>query len=145
MDIKIARIRDGVDIPQYVPESAACFDLQAAESATLKPGEVAKIPSGLIIHVPPGFMLGIAPRSSAPKYGISMPHSFGIIDPTYCGPEDEIMIQIQNQTDKAIKIEQGQRIAQGFFVEVPRITWKEVSKDELAPNSRGGFGSTDTK
>lgn len=143
MEIKVARIREGVELPKYVPESAACFDLQAAVATTVQPDEVVKVPSGLIIHVPPGYMLGIAPRSSAPKYGISMPHSFGIIDPTYCGPEDEILIQIQNRTEKPIDIERGQRIAQGFFVEVPRVIWKEVTKDELAPNSRGGFGSTD--
>lgn len=142
MEIKIARIRDSVEVPKYVPESAACFDLQAAESVTVKPNEVVKVPSGLIVHVPPGYLLAIAPRSSAPKYGISMPHSFGIIDPTYCGPEDEILIQIQNRTEKPIEIEQGQRIAQGFFLEVPKVIWKEVTKDELAPNSRGGFGST---
>lgn len=145
MEIKIARIRDDVELPKYVPDSAACFDLQAAEAATLKPGEVARIPSGLIVHVPPGYMMCLTPRSSAPKYGISMPHSIGIIDPTYCGPEDEILIQIENRTNDPIAIEKGQRIAQAFFVEVPHVVWKEVSRDELAPHSRGGFGSTGHK
>ncbi len=144
MEIKIARIRDGVELPKYVPESAACFDLQAAENTTLQPGEIRPIPSGLIIHVPLGYMLMIAPRSSAPKHGISMPHSVGIIDPTYCGPEDEVLILIQNRTDQPINIEKGQRIAQGFFVEVPHVVWNEVDKSELAPTSRGGFGSTGT-
>jgi dUTP pyrophosphatase len=142
VEIKIARIRDGVELPRYVPESAACFDFQSAVDLIIKPNEVVKVPSGLIIQVPPGFMLCVAPRSSAPEHGISMPHSFGIIDPTYCGPEDEVLIQIQNRTKKPIQIKRGQRIAQGFFLETPKVIWKEVAKDELAPESRGGFGST---
>jgi dUTP pyrophosphatase len=142
MEIKITRIRDGVALPQYVPESAACFDLQAAVDATLEPGQSFPVPSGLIVHVPPGYMFVIAPRSSSVKHGISMPHSIGIIDPTYCGPEDEVLILIQNRTDKPVYIEKGQRIAQGFFLEAPHIVWREVSADELAPESRGGFGST---
>jgi dUTP pyrophosphatase len=142
MEIKITRIREGVELPQYVPESAACFDMQSAIDVDVAPGEVVPIPSGLVVQVPPGYMFAIAPRSSAPKYGISMPHSFGIVDPTYCGPEDEVLILIQNRTDKPVHIDKGQRIAQGFFVAVPHIVWKEVGRDELAPESRGGFGST---
>ena len=137
MDVKITRIRDGVNLPKYIPESSACFDLEAAESASIKPNEIVKIPTGLIIEVPMGYALIIAPRSSAPRYGISMPHSIGIIDPTYSGPEDEIMVQIQNKTDKTVKIKKGDRIAQGFFTEIPRITWREIKK-----GSRGGFGTT---
>lgn len=144
MEIKITRIRDDVELPKYVPESAACFDMQAAVPTDLEPGQSVAIPSGLVVHVPPGYMLAIAPRSSCVKHGISMPHSFGIIDPTYCGPEDEILILIQNRTDKPVHIEKGQRIAQGFFVAVPHIVWNEVGRDELAPESRGGFGSTGT-
>lgn len=145
MEVRIARIRKTVDLPKYIPESAACFDLQSAITLEIKPKEIVKIPSGLIIEVPEGFMLAVAPRSSAPKYGISMPHSFGIIDPIYCGPDDEIMIQVQNNTDTTIKIDQGQRIAQGFFVELPKVQWKEVEIGDLAVNSRGGFGSTGKK
>lgn len=143
MEIKIARIREGVALPRYIPESAACFDFEAAQGVTIQPNEIVRIPTGLVIHVPPGYMLGIAPRSSAPKYGLSMPHSFGIVDPTYCGPEDEILIQVQNRTDAPVTVTVGQRIAQGFFVEVPRVTWREVDRDELSPASRGGFGSTE--
>ena len=142
MEIKIARIRDDVELPKYVPESAACFDLQAAVEVTIEPGQYCPIPSGLVVHVPPGYLFAIAPRSSAPKHGLSMPHSFGIVDPTYCGPEDEVLILLENRTDKPVHIEKGQRVAQGFFVAAPHIVWNEVDRSELAPISRGGFGST---
>lgn len=142
MEIKVTRVRDDVELPRYVPESAACFDLQSAVDVEVAPGEYTPIPSGLIVHVPPGYMFVIAPRSSAPKYGISMPHSIGIVDPTYNGPEDEVQILVHNRTDKPVRIEKGQRIAQGFFLQVPHIVWKEVGRDELASKSRGGFGST---
>jgi len=69
-----------------------------------------------------------------------MPNSVGIIDQDYSGPEDEILLQVQNFTDQPILVERGERIAQGTFVVIERATWHEVS--QIQQQSRGGIGST---
>lgn len=69
-----------------------------------------------------------------------MPHGIGIIDRDYCGPEDEVKIQVYNMTAFQVTVERGARIAQGILLPAPPIQW------ELGPPtgdiSRSGFGST---
>jgi len=94
----------------------------------------------VIVKVPEGYMLMIVPRSSLPrKKALVCPHSVGIIDQDYCGPEDELLVQVQNISDHPVVIERGERIAQGIFVKVDTAEWEEV---EANGKSRGGFGST---
>jgi len=93
------------------------------------------------VEVPEKYMLVVASRSSTPrKKGLTPPHGFGIIDHDYCGPEDEIKVMVYNFTDKVVKIEKGEKIAQGVFVRIDKFEWEEV--DEIKGESRGGFGST---
>ncbi|MDA1292879.1 MAG: dUTP diphosphatase, partial [bacterium] len=93
-------------------------------------------------QVPEGHALLIVPRSSLPrKKALVCPHSIGVIDQDYHGPDDEILIQVQNISDEVVTVERGERIAQGMFVKVEQAEW--VEEKELASVSRGGFGSTD--
>ena len=87
-------------------------------------------------------MLMVALRSSAPrKWGVTIPQGVGIVDQDYCGPEDEIMLQVLNFKDKAVRIPEGTRLAQGVFIKVGIADFQECS-DDLFGTSRGGFGST---
>lgn len=86
-------------------------------------------------------MLVVASRSSTPrKKGLTPPHGFGVIDQDYCGPEDEIKIQVYNFSGDAVTIKKGEKIAQGVFVRVDKFEWEEV--DNMDNDTRGGFGST---
>ena len=99
--------------------------------------------TGLVIEVPTGHFLGIFARSSTPlKRGLVVSNGVGIIDPDYCGAEDEVMIQVLNITDSKIRIRRGDRLAQGIVLPAPRVTWTEVSA--ACKPTRGGFGSTDS-
>ena len=64
----------------------------------------------------------------------------GVIDPDYCGPEDEIKVAVMNFTDAAVTVRRGDRLAQGIFLTAPRVMWDEAG--ELRDQSRGGFGAT---
>ena len=68
------------------------------------------------------------------------PHGIGVIDHDYCGPRDEIKIQVYNFTDKPVTVLRGEKIAQGIFVRVDKCEFEEVS--QIKEESRGGFGST---
>jgi len=145
MKVKIVRIHSDARIPQYKTAGAACFDIEALENVIIKPGELKLISTGLVFQVPEGYFLCIAPRSSMNKHGLDMPHSIGILDPDYCGLEDEAKILVRNFTDKPVKIEKFQRLAQGYIAVAPKVEWVEVEKKNLTRKSRGGYGSTGNK
>ena len=128
-------------LPQYESDGAAAFDLAAAGDLTIQPGQVALIPTGLVIEVPPGMFLGIFARSSTPlKRGLMVANGVGIVDPDYCGPDDEVKIAVLNFTSAPVRVAAGDRIAQGMLLPVNRVTWEETQV--LREDSRGGFGST---
>lgn len=131
-------------LPRYETGGSVGFDILARTAVTVEPGQVALIPGNIIVGVPEGYMLTVASRSSTPlKRGLLTPHGIGIIDHDYCGPEDEIKIQVYNFSGKPVEISRGDKIAQGVFVRVDRFEWNET--DDVEKRSRGGFGSTDRK
>lgn len=142
MKVKIKRIDQTLELPKYETEGAVGFDIMARGEHKVMPKEIKLIPSNLIVEVPDKYMLVIASRSSTPiKKGFLPPHGFGVIDTDYCGPEDEIKVQVYNFTDKEVLISHGEKIAQGVFVRVDRFEIEE-SSENFKDSSRGGFGST---
>jgi dUTP pyrophosphatase len=141
MKVKIKRIDQGLPLPVYETDGSVGFDILARECTVIEPGSIELIPANIIVEVPTGFMLVVASRSSTPrKSGLTPPHGFGIIDHDYCGPEDEVKIQVYNFSDTTVTIDRGHKIAQGVFVRIEKFGWEEV--DEIRSESRGGFGST---
>lgn len=142
MKVRIQRIDKTLPLPIYETDGSVGFDILARETTRIEPGKIELIPSNVIIEVPKGYMLMVASRSSTPqKKGLTQPHGFGIIDHDYCGPEDEVKIQVYNFSGQLVTIERGEKIAQGVFVRVDKFEWEEV--DKIREDSRGGFGSTD--
>ena len=108
---------------------------------TIAPGQVTLVPTGLVIAVPRGHFLGIFARSSTPlKRGLMVANGVGIVDSDYCGPKDEIKIEVFNFTSTPVIVRRGDRLAQGVVLPFIRAEWDETS----APTepTRGGFGST---
>jgi dUTP pyrophosphatase len=141
MRLRIARIRPEATIPTPATDGAAGFDLTAAESVTIPPHAIRLVGTGLVIAVPRGHFLGIFARSSTPlKRGLIVANGIGVVDADYCGPTDEIRIQLLNITDAPVEVQIGDRLAQGIVLPAPAITWDEV--DAMDGPSRGGFGST---
>jgi dUTP pyrophosphatase len=141
MKIKIKRLDQSLPLPQYQTPGSVAFDLSAREDAVINPKEIKLIPTGLIVQTPPGYMLMLSSRSSlAIKKGLMMGNGVGIVDQDYCGPEDEIKIQVVNITDAPVSVAKGERLAQGMFVRVDVGEFEEV--ESLEKTSRGGFGGT---
>lgn len=141
MQVDIHRIDESLPLPTYASSGAVGFDLVTRQETVVHPGEIALIPGNVIVKVPEGYALFIVPRSSLPrKKGLRFPHSIGIIDCDYHGPEDEILVQVENTTELPVTVERGERIAQGIFVPISKATWNEV--EHIEAESRGGFGST---
>ena len=141
MRLKIKRLDPTVALPAYGTDEAAGFDLAAAHDITVRPREIALVRTGLVIEVPTGHCLAIFARSSTPlKRGLQVANGVGIIDPDYNGPEDEVMVQVLNVTDRDVQVRRGDRLAQGIILPAPRVTWDEVA--EIGEVTRGGFGAT---
>jgi len=141
MQIEIQRIDPSLPLPKYETGGAVGFDLVTRKTTLIEPGQIGLVPGNVVVKVPKGYALLILPRSSLPrKKGLVCPHSLGMIDEDYHGPEDEIFVQVQNISSKPVTVERGERIAQGLFVKVEQAEWKEVESHAAA--TRGGFGST---
>ena len=144
LKVRITRLLDGVTLPTYQTEGSAGFDLAASVAMTVAPGQVTLVPTGLVMEVPPGHFLGVFARSSTPiKRGLMVANGVGIVDSDYCGPKDEIKIEVYNFTSAEVRIEAGDRLAQGVILPFVRAEWDE-QRSAARTADRGGFGSTGT-
>ena len=141
MRLTIKRLHPGVSLPEPATGAAAGFDLAASADMEVPPHSIRLVGTGLVIGVPEGHFLGIFARSSTPlKRGLMVANGVGVIDADYCGPADEIKIQVLNITDAPVKVARGDRLAQGIVLPCPRVEWHEIQ--DVSQPSRGGFGST---
>lgn len=118
-------------------------DLRAAETVTLKAGEFKLIPLGIGMKLPKGYEANIVPRSSTFKnFGIIQTNSFGVVDNSYSGDNDQWFFPAYALRDTTIN--KNDRICQFRINEIqPPIKFVEV--DHLDEVDRGGCGSTGVK
>jgi dUTP pyrophosphatase len=141
MQLKIRRLDPTVSLPSYATSESAAFDLAAAHDLVVPANGIALVRTGLVIEVPSGYFLGIFARSSTPlKRGLIVANGVGVIDPDYCGPTDEVMIQVLNVTSRDVSVQRGDRLAQGIVLAAPRVHWEDV--EDIRQAARGGFGAT---
>jgi dUTP pyrophosphatase len=141
MQVRITRLHPSTVLPSYQTNGAAGFDLAASVDMTIAPGAVVLVPTGLVIEAPAGHFLGVFARSSTPlKKGLMVANGVGIVDADYCGPADEIKIEVFNFTREPVVVTAGDRLAQGVILPFVRAEWQEQAA-ATAP-TRGGFGAT---
>lgn len=141
MQLRISRLSPDVSLPAYATPGAAAFDLTASAPVEVPPRGIALVPTGLVVEVPAGHFLAIFARSSTPlKRGLLVANGVGVVDSDYCGPADEVKVQVLNVTDAPVKVARGDRLAQAMVLAAPRVEFVEA--EAPAGVSRGGFGST---
>ncbi len=139
-EIKIQYLNDDIKRLEYIDGKSDWIDLRAAENVTLKAGEFKLIHLGVAMQLPDGYEAHIVPRSSTFKnFGVIQANSMGIVDESYCGPNDWFYFPAIALRDTDIKI--NDRICQ-FRIEKhqPEIVFCEV--EQLENEDRGGIGST---
>ena len=142
-EIKIKYLNDDIIRLEYIDGKSDWIDLRSAEEVELKAGEFKLIHLGVAMQLPEGYEAHIVPRSSTfKKWGIIQTNHCGIVDNTYCGPNDWWCMPVFALRDT--KIEVNDRICQ-FRIQKnqPTLVFNEV--EEMEANNRGGFGSTGTK
>jgi len=143
MKIHITKLADHVKIPEYQTAGSVGFDFAASKEIIIPSRTQALVPTGLIIATPTNHVLLITARSSLfKKKGLILANGVGTIDSDYRGPEDEIFISVFNMLDTEVRIETGERIAQGLIIPIVKAEFEERTADG---ESRGNFGSTGDK
>ena len=139
VQIKIKYLDDSIKRLTYVEGKSDWIDLAAAETVSLKKGEFKLIHLGVAMELPEGYEAHIAPRSSTFKnFKILETNSVGVVDRSYCGPNDWWKMAVYATEDTTIN--KGDRIAQFRIIEnQPKLNFVE---SELTGKDRGGFGST---
>lgn len=118
------------------------IDLRAAEDVELKQFEFKLIPLGVGMILPDGYEANIVPRSSTFKnFGIIQTNSFGVVDNSYSGNDDQWFFPALAMRDT--KINKNDRICQ-FRISKVMDTVEVEFVDELNEVNRGGHGSTGT-
>ena len=141
MELKNSRLSPDVPFPAYATAGAAAFDLAASTAVDVPPHGIALVPTGLVVEGPVGHVWAIVARSSTPlKRGLMVATGVGVVDADYCGPADEVKVQVITVTPAAVQVAAGERIAQAMVLAAPRLDLLEQPLGERA--SRGGFGST---
>lgn len=140
MEIKIKYFTDKIDKLCYVDGKSDWIDLHAAETIELKAGEFKLIPLGVAMQLPEGYEAHIVPRSSTFKhFGVIQTNSFGVIDESYSGDQDEWKMPVYATRDTVIH--RNDRICQFRIMKhQPSIVFNSV--EHLDNKNRGGFGSS---
>lgn len=136
--LRIATI-DGAVLPKYHSDRAVAFDIAANADCSIFPGNVQLIKTGLIVQPEPGYWLSIVGRSSIHKKCLMLANNIGIIDPDFCGANDQLQLPVYNFGTTTAHIARGDRLAQGVIM--PHYVAQFVDYVPL-DESRGGFGST---
>lgn len=139
-DIKIQYLDDSIEKLTYIDGKSDWIDLRSAVDVTLKAGEFKLIHLGVAMKLPEGYEAHVVPRSSTYKnFGIIQTNHCGIIDNTYCGPDDWWHMPVYALRDTTIH--KNDRICQ-FRIEKnqPKLIFNEV--EHLDGVNRGGIGST---
>jgi dUTP pyrophosphatase len=104
------------------------------------------VPTGVAIAVPAGYAAFVHPRSGlAAKHGVTVLNAPGTVDAGYRG---EILVNLLNtDTDQALAITRGDRIAQLVVQRVSEIHFVEVKslpgsqRGDNGHGASGGFGT----
>ncbi|MDD6381286.1 MAG: deoxyuridine 5'-triphosphate nucleotidohydrolase [Lachnospiraceae bacterium] len=140
MEIKIKYHTDKIEKLRYIDGKSDWIDLRVAKDYDLKKGDFALIDLGISVKLPEGYEMITAPRSSTFKnYGLLQSNSIGVVDESYCGDDDILMMPVYATRDVHISV--NDRICQfRIFRHQPALQFVEC--DHLSDESRGGFGST---
>ena len=132
--------RDDVKLPRRATKSSGGYDFFANDEFEVLPGESYVYWSGVKVVMPVNEVLLMVPRSSMGRYGIRFANTIGVIDSDYHNnptTEGEIAFHFVNDGHLPWKVNVGDRIGQGIFVQ-----YSTTYDDDAEGERTGGMGST---
>ena len=142
MKIKVVKLTETAQIPEYAREGDSGMDLRAVVACTIPPGETALVKTGIAIELPADTEAQVRPRSGlALNHAVTVLNTPGTVDAGYRG---EIAVILINHGKRPFRVEAGMRIAQMAIVPIIRAEVELVSELSASSRGSGGFGSTGT-
>jgi len=138
--MKVKLLNDYAKLPTYATDGAACFDLYATTTVTIKAGKAETIGTGLAFEVPRKHVLLLFSRSGHGfNHGLRLGNAVGVVDQDYRG---EVKVRIHNDSATDYTVGIGERIAQGMVLSLFRHQLEQVVSLDDTARGTGGFGST---
>ena len=133
---------DDIKLPNRATKTSAGYDFYLPYDIMIAPNKSVTIPTGIKVKMESDEVLQLYPRSSLGfKYGLRLMNTVGIIDSDYYNNlknEGHILIKIYNSSDEIIRLNRGDKFAQGIFYKFLHTT----NEEEITTTRDGGFGST---
>lgn len=140
IDEHIRDIYDNIKLPKRATAQSAGYDFFSPMSFVLENNDSIKIPTGIRCEMYDGWTMLLFIRSSLGfKHGLSMPTSVSVIDSDYFDADNEghIMVKLQNNGTKSVRVNKGDGFVQGVFV-----PFGITLDDNTTTERTGGIGST---
>lgn len=162
--MKIFKVSEHAELPEYATEGSACFDLKAClngiekvrvynplnkelfipvkkDKVSIPPWYRALIPTGLIFNLPSNTVMKLYARSGlALKSGVNLANNVAVIDSDYV---EETFVMLLNISSNVIQISHGDRIAQAAIETAKTFVLEETKIRPQQKTSRvSGLGST---
>lgn len=140
MIIKYKKIHPDAIQPSFGHPSDAGADLYAIADYILKPGAYTQVKTGIALEFPTGYVALIWDKGSSPVRGW---HTMGgVFDSGYRG---EYILFLYNITERSVKIQKGDKIAQVLIQPVVHPTYRETQTMSESSRGTGRVGSTGIK
>ena len=123
------------DCPRKSTPGSAAYDITAAQGITVPASSCRPVLLNLRLEIPDGYCLLLQSRSGLALKGITV--IGGIIDSDFKG---EIRAIVQNSSRDPFRIQKGQRITQGVFLNTLSVQFDVT--DITDDGAHTGFGST---
>lgn len=142
MEIRVKYFEGATELEKI--EKGNWIDCYAREDVYIDFLEMKKIKLGFALELPKGYEGYAVPRSSTfSKWGVIQANSFGIIDDTYIGDNDEWMFPAISLKKEGSFIKKGDKICQFRIMKSqPQFDFNIV--ESFGNDDRGGFGTTGT-
>ena len=135
--IQVKELRENCMIE--VRENGDAIDCILAEDVELLRGNYAQLSMGIAVKTEHDYLTLLVPRSSTfRKFGLIQANSVGLIDNSYCGDEDELLMPVY--ATRNVTIPAGTRLCQ--IMALPRYAYAVEKVESLSAVNRGGFGTT---
>lgn len=137
------RIHPAAQLPTRAHDTDVGWDVYTVETVLFEVKQYLPLRTGLVIQPPDGYYFELVPRSSTFKnFGLMLVNSVGIVDPTYCGPEDEV-VGMWYATCR-VSVPAGSRLMQLIPRQLLETNMVDATGLDFPVVSRGGVGSTGT-
>ena len=139
-DIKVSLCHPEARLPAYQTAGASAFDIHAVNDGLIYAGRSVVFQTGLKFEIPEHTVLLIFSRSGHGfKQDVRLANCVGVLDSDFRG---ELKVKLTADGNAGLRIEVGDRIAQGILMAAPRVTFTQV--EALSETQRGekGFGHT---